>query len=137
MFIVGENNNPHTLVLAGTKGQKVQKISANIGRSLHRLPDGKLAYVQKATEKTWFIKAYDPKKQSSEILIQTLPDCEDFCVLPDGSFLMGYGSKIYFCRTGTDKQWIVVGDLSKYGIKKVTRMAVNNAENLVIVVQGE
>lgn len=137
MFIVGENSQPHTLVLAGLRGQKPAKIASNIGRSLHKLPDGRLAFVQKATEQTWFVKAYDPKKQTSDILVQTLPGSEDFAVLPDGTLLMGLGSKLYQYKIGQSQNWLEIADLARFGVASVSRLAVSSGGRLAVVVQGE
>ncbi len=133
MFIVGENDLPHELVLAGTKGQKPLKIASNIGRSLHRLADGRLAFVQKATGTTWFIKTYDPQKKSYEILATTPSESEDFAVLPDGTFLMGQNSKLFALPPG-HSTWLLIEDLSKYQVKKITRLAVGSSGQLAMVV---
>ena len=136
MFIVGEGDGPHTLVLAGLRGQKPVKIATNIGRSLHQLPDGRLAFVQKATDQTWFVKAYDPRKQASDILLKTLPGSEDFAVLPDGTLLMGMGSKLYQHKTGQAQDWLEIADLARFGVASITRLAVGPGGRLAVVVGG-
>ncbi len=137
LFIVGENGQPHMLVLAGTAGQKPVRIASNIGRSLHRLADGRLVFVQKATPETWFIKAFDPKKQTSEILATTLPGVEDFAVLPNGHFLAGSGSKLYQRSPGDASNWVEVADLVRWGVGGISRLAVQGWERLAVVVQGK
>lgn len=134
LFMVGENNNPHTLALAGLKGQKTMRIASNIGRCLQKLPDGRLAYVQKATDQTWFIKTYDVNKQSSEILVKTLPGSEDFAVLPDGTLLAGIGAKLFQYEPGRNQDWREVANLTRFGVLKMTRLAVSKDGKMLVLV---
>lgn len=137
LFIVGENGAPHTLVLADTRQQRSLRIASNIGRCMLRLPDGRLAFVQKATEQTWFIKAYDPDQKTTDILLKTLPGVEDFAVLPDGSFLAGKDAKLWRSRPGSagPTDWTEVADLSSYGVRSITRLAAGESGRLAVVVQ--
>jgi hypothetical protein len=132
LFIVGEAPEPHTLVLAGLRGQRPLRIASAIGRCLQKMPNGRLAFVQKATEQTWFIKAFDLNKQSTEVLTKTLPGCEDFVVLPDGTLLSSCQTKLYQFRPGmTD--WQQIADLSPYGVRRITRLAVRDSRLVVVV----
>jgi hypothetical protein len=124
------------LVIADVETQKTTLLTSNPGRSLHRLSDGKLAFISKATEQTWYIKTWNPTSKTTEILCKTRPASEDFCVLADGSFVMGEASKLYKIRAGKDADWVLIADLSKYGVKKITRLAVNSAGKLAIVVEN-
>ena len=135
LFIVGENNNPHSLVLAGIGQQQPRRIGSNVGRGLQKMPDGRLAFVQKATEQTWFIKTYDLKKNTSDILVKTLPGSEDFVVLPDGTFLAGSGPKLYQYQPQRQTEWKEIADLSRYGVQRITRLAASGDGKLAIVIQ--
>lgn len=136
LFIVGQDGESHSLQIIDTERQKLLKISTNIGRCLLKMPDGRLAYVQKATEQTWFIKAYDPKKQFSEILFKSLPEVEDFAILPSGTFLAAKGPKLYQFTPGIQTEWKEIGDLSAYHIKFATRWAISpNGAQAVLVVK--
>jgi hypothetical protein len=132
---VGENEKPHALAIVGTGQQQPQRIASSIGRALQKLPDGRLAFVQKATEQTWYIKAYDPAKKTTDILVKTPPGCEDFAVLSDGTLIAGNGSKLLQYKPGRQSDWIEIGDLSRYGVKKITRVAVGGDGKLAVVVQ--
>lgn len=136
LFLVGENGAPHTLAVTTASSSKPVRIVSNIGRCLQRLPDGKLAYIQKATEQTWFIKSYDPKTGKSEIITQSLPGSEDFIVLPSGIFLSGSGSKLYWRNPGTGTSWQLVGDLGIYKVREITRLAISpDGKKLAVVVR--
>ena len=135
LFLVGEGDSPHSLALAGTGRKQPLRIAFNVGRCLLKLPDGRLAFVQKATEQTWFIKAYDTLKKTSDILFKTLPGSEDFAVLPDGTFLAGSGNKLYQYNPKRQTDWKALADLSRYGVHSITRLALSADGQLVVVVQ--
>ncbi len=134
LFLVGQNDAPHVLYVAGTRGQKLQRVTADPGRCLIPLLGGKLAFVQKATEQTWYLKIYDPKKQTSEILVKMPLGTEDFALLPNGAYLCGNGAKLWQYRPGKQSTWQEVGDLSIYGVKNISRMAVSQDGKLAVVV---
>jgi len=134
-FIVGENGAPHTLQCAGTRAQKPVRLASNIGRCLLKTSDNKLAFVQKPTEQTWFIKIWDPVTNVQEIVIKTCTESEDFALMPDGTYLMGEGSRLYFFKPGRDTDWRVMADFSKYGVKKITRLAAGKDGKLAVVVE--
>lgn len=134
LFIVGQNDAPHVLYIAGTKGQKMQRITANPGRCLLPVAGGKLAYVHKATEQTWYLKTLDPQKLTSEILVKMPTGSEDFALLPNGTYLTGNGVKLWQYRPGRTASWQEVADLSKYGVKSISRLAVSRDGKLAVVV---
>ncbi|MBK8924178.1 MAG: hypothetical protein IPM81_22265 [Saprospirales bacterium] len=135
VFLVGENDAPHALAIIGTGRQQAQRIAFNVGRCLQKLPDGRLAFVQKATAQTWFIKAFDPLKKTSDILVKTLAGAEDFVVLPDGTFLAGSGSKLYQYHPSRQNDWKQIADLSRYGVRNITRLDASAGGKLAVVVQ--
>ena len=135
-FIVGENEQPHTLQVLGTKAQKPQRIASNIGRCLLKRPDGKLLFIQKATEQTWFLKSWDPKNNTQEIVVKMPAGVEDYALLPDGTLLCGNGAKLFQYKAPRDVEWKEIADLSKFGVKKITRLAASKDGKLAVVVQG-
>jgi hypothetical protein len=132
LFLVDETNY---LVLAKPSTQKFERIASGIGRSLNQLPDGRLAYVQKATEKTWYIKAYDVINQNSEIITKTLPGVEDFTILEDGTILMALGSSIFKKHPALDDNWVSIASLENFSIKNISRLASWKDQYLAIVSQ--
>lgn len=135
LFIVGDNGQPHTLQSIGLKSQKLQRIGSNVGRCLLKHPNGKLLYVQKATEQTWFLKTWDAKTNAQEIVVKMPAGSEDFALLPDGIFLSGSGSKLYQYNPRRDTEWKEIADFSKYGTQKITRLAVSKDGKVAVVVQ--
>ncbi|MEO6760637.1 MAG: hypothetical protein ABIO24_14355, partial [Saprospiraceae bacterium] len=135
LFIVGQTDkDPHILYVAGTRNQKLQRITANPGRCLLPLSGGKLAYVQNATEQTWYLKIYDPINQRSDILVKMPVGTEDFALLPNGTYLCGKGAKLWQYRPGRQTNWLEIADLSTFGVKNISRLTVSRQGNLAVVV---
>jgi hypothetical protein len=135
LFIVGDDGNPHTLQTIGTRSKRTQRIANNIGRCLQLLPDGRLAFVQKPTDDTWLLKAYQMKNNQTDVVVKMPSGCEDFTLLPDGAFLTGKGAKLLQYKPGRDADWRECADLSKYGVKNITRLTAHKSGKLVVVVQ--
>ncbi|MEQ1747141.1 MAG: hypothetical protein ABMA02_17050 [Saprospiraceae bacterium] len=135
LFLVGKNDQPHALAIVGTGQQQLQRVASSIGRALHRLSDGRLAFVQKATEQTWYIKTYDPVSKATDILIKTPPGVEDFAVMPDGVLLSSNGSKLVQYDPHRQTDWVEIADLSMYNIRKITRIAVGSDGKIAVVIQ--
>lgn len=134
LFIVGENGQPHSLFSVGLKGQKPMRIAGNIGRCLIKRPDGKLLFVQKPTEQTWFLKTWDPSTNAQEIVAKIPFGTEDFTLLSDGTMLCGQGPKLLQFNPRRDADWREIADLSRYNISKVTRLAASKDGKLAVVV---
>ncbi len=135
LFIVGENGQPHTLQIAGAKGQKPQRIASNIGRCLLKRSDEKLLFVQKATEQTWYLKTWDPKTNAQEIVVKMPTGTEDYALLSDGTLLCGNGAKLFQYKASRDADWKEMADLTRFGVKKITRLATSKDGKLAVVVQ--
>lgn len=134
-FIVGENEAPHTLQVADTRAQAPRRLASNIGRCLLRTADGKLAFVQKPTEQTWFLKTWTPATNAQDILVKMPADSEDFALMPDGTYLTGDGPRLYFYKPGRDADWRELTNLSKYGVKKITRLGAGKDGKVAVVVE--
>jgi hypothetical protein len=135
LFIVGANNNPHILYTCGLKGQKLQRVASDVGRAFFATPSGKLAFVQKATEKTWFLKTWDLKKQTGDIVIKMPAGSEDFAITTDGTYLTGNGPKLFQFKPGINTDWKEIADLSRYGVHTITRLATAKDGKIAVVVQ--
>jgi len=130
LFLVGE---PHSLAIGDTRDNSIQTITSKIGRGMGSTSNGELLFVQKLSDKTWYIKKLNPSTQKSTIVIETLDGAEDFVVMEDGSLMMAQGSKIYTVNPKLEKTWKPVADFSKYGLNKITRIAFNGGRLLVVV----
>ena len=130
MFLVGE---PHRLVIGDTRDNHIEEVTSNVGRGMATTPDGKLLYIQKLSDKTWYIKDLDIETQKSSIVIETLRGAEDFILMQDGSILMASQASIYLYDPKGTKEWTPIADMRKYGLSNITRMAFNQSRVLVLV----
>lgn len=122
LFLVGD---PNQLVIAETDYDRLTPVATNPGRCFRMLPDGSLAYVAKSNFGSWKIMKRKPMATTTapEEIIETLPESEDFAVLPDGTLIMGQGSKLYKYNARTDEDWVEIADLRFYNIRQITRLA--------------
>lgn len=134
-FIVGDNGTPHTLQIVGTRQQTPRRLNSNIGRCLQKTSDGKLAFVAKPTEQTWFLKTWNPQNNAQDIVVKMPAGSEDFAILPNGAYLTGDGARLYAYKPGKDTDWREVTDLGRYGVKKISRIAVNKEGEAAVVVE--
>jgi len=133
MFIVGEEEQPHFMIVANQREQTYQKVMDNIGRCFQQLPDGNVAIIHKMPDQ-WFIEKMDRTTYERQPIVQTLADSEDFIILNNGSFLMANGTKLFQYNPEIDEFWKEVGDFKFYGFSKITRIA-HRAGKLVMVVK--
>ena len=133
LFMVEGSNN--YLKLVNAEDQSSIQLTGGIGRSLARMNDGKLAYVQKQTAKQWLIKTMDPLSYAGTTIAETVPGSEDFALLSDGTFLMGLGSKMYaMYPADPQKQWIEVANLAQFGIYNIKRLSVSREGDKIAIV---
>ena len=62
--------------------------------------------------------------QTIEKLFPTIPGSEDFCITPEGNFIMAGGSSIFLMNPST-KKWTELADLKSEGITGITRVAIS------------
>ena len=114
-FVLGE---PHFLVIK-TIGEQPETIAEDIGRTVRRLPDGRIGYIDKTAE-GWFISAVNGDG-NTEILAPTLESVEDFAVSPRSTLFMGKGSNLYIWKG----EWELIADWSDEGIDGISRLMVS------------
>ncbi len=133
LFVI--NGTVNYLKLVNVDDQSAIQLTQGIGRSFGKLPDGRLAFIQKATKETWYIRALDPITNNMTTVIATLPNSEDFVLMPDGTFLMGHQGKLYAYRFGEPQaEWHEIADLSTLGINSIRRMAINRDLDRIAIV---
>jgi len=131
MFLVG---NPNTLAMASADSDRPRTLANNVGRCFKRLPSGNLAYVSKETPSWTIVEQNLYRLTDAPRQVTTcIQGSEDFAVLPDGSYLMGGGSKIYRYDPIRAPRWKEVVDLRFYGIRNISRIESNGFGKLAIV----
>ncbi|MEZ4986283.1 MAG: hypothetical protein R2795_14790 [Saprospiraceae bacterium] len=133
VFMIG---NPNYLALANVDTDELTPLANNVGRCITKLPNGNLAFVQQNEMGTWQIMELSLYRRSNLTpvsIISTLSGSEDFAVLPDGSFVMGKGSKLYKYNRFRDEDWIEIADLRYYNITNISRLAISADMKIALV----
>jgi len=113
---------------------KHNKIEANIGRSLHKIPNtNMISFISKA-DKNWKIKSLEFINGKTKTITNTLPNTEDMCWLPDGTILMGKENTLYKFNPSKDTEWVKVSSLRSFDITNITRLAVNSNGTKIAIV---
>ena len=132
MFVLGDSLTPNTLQVGDLESGAVSVLAENIGRSLHPIPGRRaISFVHKVSDDEWLIKAIDLDTRSASTITTTMPGREDYAWLPDGTILMGSESALY---RWSDSGWEMVADLSEYGVRGMSRLAVTSDGDRIAVV---
>jgi hypothetical protein len=123
--------------LVDVQTEKTEKLADNPGRTLQRIPhQQKVSFVHQVSAAEWLIKSFDTKTRQMTSLIKTLPGKEFYCWTPEGLLLMGKEAKLYRWDAKRDSQWQEVADLSRFGLKEITRLAVSpKGDKLALVAE--
>jgi hypothetical protein len=131
LFIVG---NPHYLIVANTRDQSKRNVISHIGRCFQQMPNGDIAFVHKIDDTTWLLKRMRSRTYSTQLITAALPNSEDFAVLGDGTIIMASGTKVFKFNKAIDTSWLEIADFSYYGTKKISRIAINKAQDKIALV---
>lgn len=132
LFVLGE---PPVLRIADIRDGLSRMAAVDISRSLQTMPgSSKVAFIDKKDPGDWVIRSYDPDTMQTESLITTVPDAEDFAWSPYGTLLMARLSVIYEWDPLGGQGWTKMADLSAFGVRNITRLAVSPAGNRIAIV---
>ena len=93
LFLVGQAESPHKLIIYDTKTQTEQFIAYNIGRCFKYDGAGGLIYLQKIGS-SWTIRRFSIEGNVSKLIARSLPDSEDFDLLQNGDIVAAKEKKI-------------------------------------------
>lgn len=113
---------------------KSRRITTSVGTTLVSDKAGYLVFVHKFTDEYWYIKKYKPSTSAVEIVTQTVSKNEDFALAADGTYFMGKDHVLYAYHPDQGKEWFQVADLSAYGIKYITRLAISQDSKKIAIV---
>lgn len=123
LFVLDE---PHRLVRVSLdRPDEPRTVSADIGRSLHRIPGrDAFSFIDKSVD-GWRVASLTQKGDRVGTLAPALKTREDVAFLPDGSALGGDGSRLLISTGDADSPWREVADFGRHGLFGITRLAVN------------
>ncbi len=98
LFVLGQQGKPATLQIASVKTGQSDVVADNIGRSLHRIPNTRLAsFVQREGSGEFWIKQIDVSSKKIDPLVKAVEGSSDrdYAWMPDGkTILMAAGTKV-------------------------------------------
>lgn len=131
MFILGKSN---TLQLLDLHTRSRTLIASDIGRCMRMSPlSQEMYFVVKGNDLQWKIFSLEVKTLQTRELFPTLPESEDFAVLPDGSLIMGSKGKLFRRKPAAGSEWSVIADFSE-SIGDFYRLAVDPKGNRLALV---
>lgn len=123
------------LVTSDLKTKKTDTIISNSGRSIQNIPDSRsITYTALNEEKNQDVYMLDLIDGESFFVCQLPIGIQDHTWLNDSQILIGSGSKLFIYDTFLNSDWKEVADLSEFGIKNISRLAVSpNGKKLALV----
>ncbi len=117
--------------------KSVDKYVANYAQPSvpHLIPNTRnFSFMQRHPDDSLWIKEFNPENEAVRPIIQSKDGKKDYAWMPDGSLLIGSGSKLFRFDKKTDKDWQELVDLNSFGIKDITRLAVSpDGKHLALV----
>ena len=124
----------HRLSIYNVEDNKNRRVTSGIGRTLLSDKSGQIIYIHKYNDEYWYLKKYNPANSNIEVVTQTVTKNEDFVIATDGTIFMGKDHLLYAYHPDYGKEWKEVADLSVYGIKYISRMAISPDSKKIVVV---
>ncbi len=131
--------NPSTLAIGNVSNDQFTVFATDIGRCFRMLPNGNLVYVKKSRFENWKlmqkkVTGIGWEDSAPTEIAETIPGAEDFVILPDGSFLMAKGSRVFYLNPrGKNVHWREVANLQLYEINNITRLVISPDMKLAVV----
>lgn len=127
LFVIEKTPNLHVINL---RNQRVEFVTKDIGRCFQVNKTGELLFIKNEADP--IIKAYNPVSKKTRELHNTLAGSSDFVLYGDAEvILMAKGAQI-FKYNPTAASYILLWDLSEYGIKDISRMDYKDGKLLII-----
>lgn len=134
-----------TAVLSGTGMDLVENdistgsskiLIKNIGRSIHKVPHTNLisyTILNEQNELDLYLLDMEKEEPESFFLSSLPPGVQDYTWLDQDRIILGKDSQIFLYDMLGESEWTMVSDLSDYGLGNITRLAVNEAGDKIIL----
>lgn len=133
LFFTGD---PNQMGIGSLSTGEIFYFTSNIGRTFF-VHGGKVVYLHKLTEDSWYLKEYDPYLRRASILAKSMSGIEDFFITEKGEILSARGTVIYRYDEATLEKWTPWLDLSAYPLDNITRIIANDRYLIVVDKKNE
>jgi hypothetical protein len=135
LFVLG---TPATLQIASVAEGTAQVAAEDIGRSIHKIPEGEaVSFVQWREGGEGWITKYDPQIGETLPLAPLLEGNEFYAWTSGGVLVMGQGSRLFRFVPGLSEAWEEIADLEPAGILTISRIALSAEGGWLAVVGAE
>lgn len=144
-FAFHDNNNIVASILADDKlvlvkanlsTKKIDTITSNVGRSIHKVPGtDNVSYTSVNEDGIHEVYIIDILGDNESYYVCDLPiGIQDHCWLTDSELLLGSGSKLYTYDLFGNTKWEEIADLSSYKISEINRITVSPDKSKIALV---
>lgn len=110
------------------------KYASNVGRSFHKIPNSNLvSFISKENNDQWQVKSLNPVNGDIKFITNSIENVEDICWLNHDTLLSGKANNLYKLALKEDSDWQFIADLSKYGIKDISRLSTNSTASKLVI----
>jgi len=128
-------HDPPSLVLVRPGAQRVEPVIDDVGRSLQRVPGRRaVSFVHKESETEWWIKCLDLDTGRIETVTRTLQGREDHAWTPSGALIQASDTRLFRFIPGLSERWEEIADFDAAGLVDISRIAINDAGNRMVLV---
>lgn len=131
VFILNLESDLDYLAVAYDSDESFKILEANVGTRIVKFTDSQFFYVHKVRPENWILKRYDLQYLKKKSVVEMPTDCDEFDLLPDGSFITAKGSKILRYNPLLSENWEVIEDLSTFGINQISQIVVGNGKIVI------
>ena len=125
-FILNLISDLDYLAVAYESDASFKILEANVGPRVVKFTDTQFFYIHKVRPDYWLIKRYDLEYLKKKSVVELPSGIDQFDMLPDGSFIIANGSKLFRFNPLVTEQWIEIEDLAEYGITNISQVGVGN-----------
>ena len=134
LFLLG---SPHFLKIVDLKDRSSLRIADNIGRSLYKIPNqDAISFSLSKKGGPDVIMMYNLGAGNTKPIVPMLEGNGFYAWTSSGALIMGVGSKLFEFKPGEDKDWRQIGDLDAFGIKNISRLALDPKTRWLAVVNN-
>jgi hypothetical protein len=129
-------NNELELIKANLETGKVENITTNSGRSIHKIPGSdSISYTAVNEDGIHEIYIINIMEDNESFYVCDLPiGIQDHCWYSVSELLIGSGSKLYSYDFFGNAKWEEIADLSSYNISEINRITVSPDKSKIALV---